>query len=239
LTLIALLVIWVIAVLFVLVILRGVALADRDAARRRAELRAEAARAEAARAEAARAERKATGEAAHDAPRRHVPMLVLVVTLGVCAAGAAADAPDASAACAGEPEDATLCLINEERRARGRPALAADPRLALAARRYSADMVARGYFAHVSPDGATLTDRLRRIGYVGGCAWRAGETLAWGFGDERTPAARVAAWMHSRRHRRVLLSTRYRDVGIGVAGGVPDGSGDGLTYTADLGRRRC
>jgi uncharacterized protein YkwD len=235
LTLIALIVIWVVAVLFVMVILRGVALADRDAERRRAELRAEAAR-----AKAAQAERQGTGEAAHDAQRRrHVRMLVLVFTLGVCAAGATADAPDAWAACAGEPEDATLCLINEERRARGRPALAADPRLAVAARRYSADMVARGYFAHVSPDGATLTDRLRRVGYLGGCAWRAGEALAWGFGDERTPAARVAAWMHSRRHRRVLLSPRYRDVGIGVARGVPVGSGDGITYTADFGRRRC
>jgi uncharacterized protein YkwD len=219
-TLIALAVVgWVLAVLFVMVILRGVALADQDDARRRQELRREA--------------------ATHEPPRRHVGTMVLFVSLGLFAASAGVDAPDASAACAGAPEAATLCLINAERRARGRPALAVEPRLALAAQRYSADMVARGYFSHVSPEGASLADRLRRVGYAGACAWRAGETLAWGFGDQRTPASRVAAWMHSPRHRRVLLSRRYRDVGVGIARGVPDGADGGLTYTAELGRRGC
>ena len=218
-TLIAVMVVvWVLAVLFVLVILRGVALADRDDLRRRAVRR---------------------DEAAHEPPRRHVGTMVLLLSLGVLAAGAGATAPDASAECAGAPDDATLCLINAERRARGRHALAVDPRLALAARRYSADMVARSFFSHVAPDGATLADRLRRSGYLGACSWRAGEALAWGFGDQMTPASRVDAWMQSRRHRRVLLSRRYREIGIGVASGVPEGGEDGLTYTADLGRRRC
>ena len=100
-------------------------------------------------------------------------------------------------------------------------------------------MATRGYFAHVSPGGATLVDRLQRTRYVSPrCRWDVGEALAWGTGSLATPAARVQAWMDSAEHRAVLLDPDYRDAGIAAVATAPDGE-DGLTLVADLGRRRC
>ena len=133
---------------------------------------------------------------------------------------------------------ATLCLINAERRARNFAPLSANRRLARAARNHAGDMVARRYFSHTAPGGGTVLARLQRVGYPGGCAWKAGETLAWGAGGQVTPAARVTAWMRSRPHRRLLLSRGFREAGVGIAAGAPSGSG-GFTYAVELGRRRC
>ncbi len=46
-----------------------------------------------------------------------------------------------------------LDLVNNERAANGLQPLAADPELTEVARRHSADMFARGYFAHDTPEG--------------------------------------------------------------------------------------
>ncbi len=46
-----------------------------------------------------------------------------------------------------------LELVNDERRAIGLKPLAPDPEMTAVARAHLADMFARGYFAHVSPDG--------------------------------------------------------------------------------------
>ena len=40
--------------------------------------------------------------------------------------------------------------------------------------------------------------------------------------------------MESPSHRRVLLSARYREIGVGVVGGVPAGGG-GTTFAAEFG----
>ena len=46
----------------------------------------------------------------------------------------------------------------------------------------------------------------------------------------------MRAWLRSPTHRRVLLSARYRRVGIGIARGTPaEPDGPGVTYTADFG----
>jgi len=45
--------------------------------------------------------------------------------------------------------------------------------------------------------------------------------------------------MRSRRHRHVLVDPAYRDAGIGMARGRPDGAGDGVVYVAEFGRRDC
>lgn len=219
--------VYVVVVVLGLALLRSAALADRDLERARRERRA--------------ARHKDAREARRREARRRVGAASLVLTTaaaGACAGGGAPSASASAPRCVG-PEAATLCLINSARRAHDLPSLRLDARLMLAARRHSADMVRRGYFSHVSPGGARIAQRLRRVGYVGVCAWRAGETLAWGYGDERTPASRVAAWLASPPHRRVLLDPGYRDAGVGTARGVPGGGHDGFTYTAELGRRRC
>lgn len=174
----------------------------------------------------------------------------LSISVGdVWAASAGTDADVLGTACRGgetqafeAPSDAAgalRCVVNEVRRDRALPVLRGRWRLDEAASRHVEDMVARGYFSHTSPGGATIGDRVRRRGYAQpGRAWRVGETLAWGTGTRSTPAAVVRAWLHSPRHRALLLDARFRDVGVGVAVGVPvelDGLAPGATFGLVLG----
>jgi uncharacterized protein YkwD len=97
-----------------------------------------------------------------------------------------------------------------------------DRALRRAARRYAKRMVAENFFAHESPSGSELDERVRASGYLRGArGWAAGENLAWGTGPLATPAATVRAWMRSPGHRANLLSGRFREVGVGVAPGAP------------------
>ena len=134
---------------------------------------------------------------------------------------------------------AVICEINRERRGRGLRPVAANPRLTRMARRYARSMVRLGFFSHTSPGGTTLLDRVRAAGY-GGRRTAAGEALAWAQGRLATPHAVVRAWMASPPHRAVLLGRGYRDVGIGVALGNPNGRarGSSATYAADFGTPR-
>jgi uncharacterized protein YkwD len=132
-----------------------------------------------------------------------------------------------------------VCLVNVERTSRGLPALRRDGDLAQAARGHAVDMARNNFFAHVAPDGDTLSDRLGKAGYGRpGDGWRAGEDLGWGTGERATPNAMVDAWLDSPGHRRILLSNSYREIGVGVSGGGPSESDSelpGATYTMDLG----
>ena len=135
---------------------------------------------------------------------------------------------------------AVICLVNEERARHGLRALLRDGDLRHAAGRHSRNMVRRGFFSHVSPAGAGLSDRLRRTGYIHGKgAGPVGETLAWGTGASSTPSLIVAGWIASPTHHRILLRRDFRDVGVGVAAGAPPTTGarGGVTYTLDTGVR--
>ncbi|MBD0333749.1 MAG: CvpA family protein, partial [Chitinophagaceae bacterium] len=57
-----------------------------------------------------------------------------------------------------------LEMVNEERRKKGLQELKADPELTLVARAHSKDMFARGYFAHITPEGRDPFDRMRAAG---------------------------------------------------------------------------
>jgi uncharacterized protein YkwD len=228
---------WLVLIVLVLAALRAAALADREQERRAHRRRLE-------REQERRTRRRLARSGSHTAA------VLVAVAVSPCLPSQA-DAQTAGAACDGanapppvtRPRaavSATLCLINGERTGRGLAPVHVDRRLTRAAQRHTTDMVTLSYFSHVSLAGATLTDRLWRTRYLSRrCAWRVGETLAWGYGAAVTPASRVRAWMHSRPHRLVLLDADYRDVGIGIAAGRPDRGGDGVTYGADFGRRRC
>ena len=179
-----------------------------------------------------------------EAGRRAARLGVVVAALPLAASVGAPDADAASCRTGrdGAPlaaSSATLCLINRERRAHGLVPLSGNTRLGRAAGRHAADMVRRGYFSHVSPEGHTFVDRLRDAGYLGRCAWSVGETLAWGSGAESSPRSRVQAWMHSPPHRAVLLGRSYREAGIAVLTGSPGDGTLGSTYVGEFGRRRC
>jgi uncharacterized protein YkwD len=139
-----------------------------------------------------------------------------------------------------------LRLLNEERSKRGLRPLRQNLRLDKAARGHARDMVARGYFAHQRVGGPDFVARIRRTGYLSGAkAWAVGENIAYGEGNRSGVQSVVRAWMASRGHRSNILSTTYKDVGIGVVVGSPhEGRASvavdapvALTITTDFGRR--
>jgi uncharacterized protein YkwD len=109
-------------------------------------------------------------------------------------------------------EKQMLDLVNRERQAAGLSPLAADPELTEVARRHSADMFQRGYFAHDTPEGRTPFDRMREadVQFI-----TAGENLAL------APTISVAhtGLMNSPGHRANILRGQFGRVGIGVMDG--------------------
>ena len=132
-----------------------------------------------------------------------------------------------------------LCLLNAERRARGLRPLRLNRRLSRAAAAHSRAMVRRRVFSHVAPGGVSLVDRLRRAHYFGRSrTWMVGENLGYGRGRYSAPLRQMRAWMRSSAHRANILEHRWREVGLGLAAGMPNGSRRGATYTSDFGVRR-
>jgi uncharacterized protein YkwD len=149
-----------------------------------------------------------------------------------CPGSALAPAPSAAPGAGA----AVVCLVNRERTKRNLAPLRESAPLRAAAGRYARQMVAGGFFAHVSPAGSTLRARIAGVGYVGTSAYTLGENIATGSGGLGAPTAIVASWMGSPGHRRNILARDFRDIGIGVADGMP-GAGGGATYVADFGGR--
>jgi len=130
------------------------------------------------------------------------------------------------------------CFINRERTRRGLRPFGFNDRLAKAAGGHARDMVRHCYFAHTSPAGSTVAGRVRRTGYLKGARrWTAGETIAWMSPRDNPGRTVVRMWLNSPPHRALLLSPELREVGLGIARGVPACPGKGLTFVADLGRR--
>lgn len=166
------------------------------------------------------------------------------VRLAIAACGAALALPGAAAAaCPAGATDgaAVVCEVNAARAGAGLAPLRFRPSLAAAARAHADDMVARRFFAHADPDGDGPAQRARRAGYLDDArSWRLGEVLAWWRGEPLTAAAVVRMWLDSTKHRGVLLSPRYRDIGPGIAPGAPAGDprlAPATTMTVLLGRR--
>jgi uncharacterized protein YkwD len=135
---------------------------------------------------------------------------------------------------------AAVCLINNRRIRRGLPRLRINNRLSKAAMWHTHDMVRRSYFGHVSKRGRDVVDRLYGARYLGGrFSWAVGENLAWGSGNLGTPRKIVRAWMNSPGHRRNMLDSRFREIGIGVIANGPVRTDlPAATYTTTFGVRR-
>ena len=103
-------------------------------------------------------------------------------------------------------------IVNEERAKAGcNTPLTADDRLIAAARGHSADMAARNYFSHTTPEGVQFATRITNAGY----RWSgAGENIAKG---QRTPADVMTSWMNSSGHRANILNCGFKNIGVGVA----------------------
>ena len=147
-----------------------------------------------------------------------VPAVFFFTAAGASAAGPRIDRGEA----------AVVHALNRVRSRHHLPRLRASHALAHAADLHSTEMLRGHYFAH-----GAFNQRVRR--FVRSRA--IGETLAW-----LTPrcgrAGRVVRmWMNSPPHRAVLLSGRYRKVGIGRRAGRMGGARTCLV-TADFASRR-
>jgi uncharacterized protein YkwD len=106
---------------------------------------------------------------------------------------------------------AVLEKVNAARlKARAQP-LRASSQLDQAAQKHAEDMLARGFFAHESPDGKTVRERAQAAGYD----WRAiGENIAEG---QLTVDEVMDTWMKSPGHRRNILDPGFTELGVGLA----------------------
>jgi len=138
-----------------------------------------------------------------------------------------------------------LALVNEARSAEGLSKLSLGPALNEAAQAHAADMVDRDYYAHVSPDGRTPSDRFRA---AGGSRWGlSGENIAKCTNCAQPPdIARLEAfqtgWMQSPGHRKNILNDGFDRFGFGISSGGneiyavqtfagPGGGSDGAALT--------
>ena len=111
------------------------------------------------------------------------------------------------------PVQALVDITNQKRTEVGLNSLRLEPTLSAAAAAKGQDMLAKGYWAHVAPDGTTPWTFFLHSGYE----YRyAGENLARDFDS---PDQVVHAWLASPTHRDNMLSGKYQDIGIAVVQG--------------------
>ena len=128
-------------------------------------------------------------------------------TAVVCALLAVALALPAAAATARTPEQTMIHHVNQYRAKHGKPALRPSRSLARSSRRFARHLMKHDRFAH----GARISVSRRFRA--------AGENLAmhttWSLRVRHT----VRAWIRSRGHRAILLSSRFRWIGVGRSAG--------------------
>lgn len=164
--------------------------------------------------------------------------LAIAIAAGALALPAS---PASAATCAGADSaitalnlaaarDAVLCIVNAERTVRGLNALTHSGLLETAAQLHTDDMVARGYFDHITPEGVNPGERITAAGY----RWSTyGENIAAGFD---TPRAVMLGWMKSSGHCRNVLDPGFTQLGVGIsllAATLPRSTG---TWTQNFGR---
>ncbi|MFF6782990.1 CAP domain-containing protein [Streptomyces sp. NPDC012510] len=111
-----------------------------------------------------------------------------------------------------------IALTNAERATAGLPPLSPDPHLTAAAQAHSADMVARAFYAHTSPDGG---EPWHRAAAAGSALRSIGENIACG---QRSAAEVVRGWMDSPGHRANILKPGFTRIGVGFVGGGAAGT---------------
>ena len=165
--------------------------------------------------------------------------LSLYIVLATFALLAVAPAASAKSVTMTKPEKQLMTLVNHVRVKHHLHKLTMVASLERAARAHSRQMVRVGYFSHSSANGESFSARLIRFGYTTtGCTrWTVGENIAYGYQASGTPHAIFMAWWHSPAHRRVLLTKRLRNLGIGRAAGTFKGVSGIIFFTLDCGVR--
>lgn len=114
-------------------------------------------------------------------------------------------------------EEQMIGGVNQQRQIQGLPVYTVDAGLTQSARAHAQDMIGRGYFSHVTPEGATLQDRMAASGIL--TNWT-GENIQRNVQPLDQSAAYALNWfMSSRPHRANILHANYSRIGVGVAEG--------------------
>jgi uncharacterized protein YkwD len=139
----------------------------------------------------------------------------------------------------GQLNDAILCLVNGERADAGLPALNHVSQLDQSSDGMCKRMVSEHFFAHETPDGKNVVDRVEPTGYIPNSGdWVVGENLAWGSGALSTPQAIVNGWMNSPGHKANILAPDYKDIGLAACMGSPTTTNSGGTvYVNNFGAK--
>lgn len=169
--------------------------------------------------------------------------LVVGMTLALIAGAGTADARTEggrSLTARNSLEADVLVQINQLRRSRGLAPLRLSGALRRAADSHSAAMATRGFFAHESADGTAFWQRVARFYPRRSGGWSVGENLLWSSPDVDGAGA-LRMWLNSPPHRKILLTPRWREVGLSAVHAVSaPGVYRGLevtVITADFGVR--
>jgi uncharacterized protein YkwD len=169
-------------------------------------------------------------------------MFAVAAVLAAPSAHAVSAAPAAaSAECAGADTPATAqsvaatrraitCLVAAARAERKLPTLKTNTKLQTAAQRFARALDPAKPLTHSGRDGSTPLTRIADTGYARGASgFSAAETLGRSKGSLATPSARVRKWLAAAATRKLLLSGKYRDVGVGVVT-----AGDVATFVVEV-----
>ncbi len=108
-------------------------------------------------------------------------------------------------------------LVNKERFSHGLDVVVENSLLSGAAREKLNDMIKKDYFAHTSPGGISPWHWIEKSGYD---YQYAGENLAVNFTNAED---QHKAWMASATHRKNILNSSYKEIGVAVAEGTLEG----------------
>lgn len=106
-------------------------------------------------------------------------------------------------------DDEIIKITNEYREKEGIESLKMNEILMEAAREKINDMLEKQYFAHFSPTGKGVQDFLKEVNYL---YLSAGENLASGFFKDSREL--VNAWMNSPGHRKNILNSKFKEIGV-------------------------
>ncbi len=117
-----------------------------------------------------------------------------------------------------DPVATWQALVNQARLDEGLPPYGFSSLLAAAAQRHADDLAAHQIWSHTGSDGSTARQRIAEAGYAA-WTWNGGELIAgenfWtGYG---TIEDALAFFLEDPPHRDNILSTTYREIGVGVA----------------------
>lgn len=103
--------------------------------------------------------------------------------------------------------------INQIRQKKRLAQFRQNDKLAAVARNYSRRMAEQRFFAHTSPQGDTMVERVRSAGIF---YFMLGENLFTSTNIPQPAQAAITGWMNSPGHRDNILNPVYREMGIGV-----------------------